>query len=89
MERDPHRVMDCLARRQPDDPGCASSPSWPTSPSGMRQSRAAAVVTETTTAPPTPTALPSLAAYDVGAIVAGFQLPEGGAVDPGRRRPAN
>ena len=46
------------------------------------ESRAAAVVTETTTAPPTPTALPSLAAYDVGAIVAGFQLPEGGAVDP-------
>lgn len=44
------------------------------------ESRAAAIVTETATE--TPTALPSLAAYDVGAIVAGFQLPDGGAVDP-------
>ncbi len=44
------------------------------------ESRSAAVVAETPAA--TPTALPSLAAYDVGAIVAGFQLPEGGDVDP-------
>ena len=44
------------------------------------ESRSAAVVTETATV--TPTALPSLAAYDVGAIVAGFQLPDSGSVDP-------
>lgn len=43
-------------------------------------SRSAAVAVETPAVSPTP--LPSLAAYDVGAIVAGFQLPDGGAVTP-------
>ena len=43
-------------------------------------SRSAAVAVETPADTPTP--LPSLAAYDVGAMVAGFQLPETGAVDP-------
>ncbi len=41
-------------------------------------SRSAAVAVETPAV--TPTSLPSLAAYDVGAMVAGFQLPAGDAV---------